>query len=149
MLGLFSVSPWVWVGALVLLAATGATGFVAGIDWQQGRQALGEVKVLVRKIEVIKYVAKKDNEQSAKYEREKAALEAEMDELRREYAGLRKKLDERDGVCDLPADVLRLLNRARAAGRAAADPGKPDAAVPAAAATGGREAGSGGRADAR
>jgi hypothetical protein len=122
-------SPWVWLSAVVLLVGTFGTGFMKGAEWEQGKAAKIVVETLIKRIETIKYVVKKDNEIVVKHEQEKARLRDEMDGLRREYDKLRGELDKRDGVCDLPPAILGVLNRARGAGGPTPNPGKPDATV--------------------
>lgn len=145
--GLLSISPWVWVGALLLLAGAFGSGFTTGVEWQQGKDAVHDKEVLVKKVETIRTVVKQDNVLVAKHEQEKEALRVEMDGLRREYEKVRGVLDKRDGVCDLPADVLGVLNRARGGSGSSADSGKPAATVRPLAAPAGWAAGGGDKAN--
>lgn len=126
---LFSISPWVWVGALVLLAGAFGAGTMTGIEWQQGRQAVRDGEVRILKGKTITLIGKADNRAAAQHEQEKEALRTEIDGLRREYEKVRGQLDKRDGVCDLPADVLSVLNRARRGAGSSTDPGKPASTV--------------------
>lgn len=123
------LNPYVWGGILLALALAGGTGFMKGISWEQGRAA---IKELNRKDAVIKatdIVYKKDNSTVAAHEQEKAGLHDEINGLRREYDRLRGELDKRAGVCDLPAPVLGVLNRARTGLGSPADSGKSQADV--------------------
>lgn len=145
--GLLSISPWVWVGALLLLAGAFGSGTITGIEWQQGRQAIRDVEVRVLKGKTVDRIVKADNKVAAQHEREKDALRTEIDSLRREYEKVRGQLDKRDGVCDLPADVLSVLNRARGGSGSSADSGKPAATVRPLAAPAGWAAGGGDKAN--
>lgn len=118
-----------WALIILFAAAFGGACFVAGALYSEKEDAEDTVKVYVKKVEVIKYVAKEDNKASAKHEQEKEELRKEINGLRREYDGLRDVLDKRKGVCDLPPPVLSVLNRARGGSGLPADPSKPAGVV--------------------
>lgn len=130
-----------WLIIAAIGVALAATGFIKGVQYQEGRTAIKERDVLVKKVETIKYVTKKDNTIVAKHEQEKAALQDEIAGIRREYAKVRSELDKRDGVCDLPEPVFGMLNRARTGLGPASNSSKHTATVPAPQASGKPEAG--------
>jgi len=122
-----------WAIIALLVAAFGGASFVAGVLHAEKQAVREDVRILTKEKKVIQYVAREDNKRTALFEAERDAIRNEFNGLRREYDSLRKELDARDGQCDLPAPVVRMLDRARAASGSSASALQPPAAVPAAA----------------
>jgi hypothetical protein len=107
---------------LVLIAAAGATGFVKGIEWDQGKTARAEVNVLTKRIETTKTVHAEQREIASAYERGKASRDNEFDGLQGQLDAALGRADRLPPVCDLTSDDLRLWNAARTGARG----GQPD-----------------------
>lgn len=137
-----------WLALLAVIAATGAAGFVKGIEYQEGKQARVEVQTLTKRIDVVKKVAVGQEKISAAYEKGRAEREAEFKRLDAEYQqNIRSVLAALPAACTWGDDIVGLLNRSREAGRPAPNPGKSADPMPAPRPPYRREAGVGGEAD--
>jgi hypothetical protein len=121
-----------WLALLSAFALTGAVGFIKGIEYQEGKRARAEVQLLTQRVEVIKKVAVGQEKISQAYEKGRAEREAEFNKLHAEYEqNIRSVLSSLPDSCTWNDGVIGLLNRARQAGRPAANPSKSNDAVPA------------------
>jgi len=110
-------------GVLVAIAAAG-TGYIKGKLDESDRQKLIFSDVIVKQIERIKTVYINDGKASEAYERGRKERENEFKKL---LAELEKNpvLVTMPSSCDLPDDVVGLLNIPRSADRPASGSGKP------------------------
>jgi hypothetical protein len=137
-----------WLALLAVIAATGAAGFMKGIEYQEGKQARVEVQTLTKRIEVVNKVAVGQEKISAAYEKGRSEREAEFKKLETEYAqNIRSVLASLPSACTWSDDVVGLLNRSRQAGRPAANPSKSVEPMPAPRSSYRWETGVGGEAD--
>lgn len=122
-----------WLAILSAFVLTGAVGFIKGIEYQEGKHARVEVQTLTKTVEVIKKVSVGQERIAAAYEKGRAEREAEFNKLHAEYEqNIRSVLANLPLACTWNDDVVGLLNRARQAGRPAANPGKSSDPMPAA-----------------
>lgn len=111
----------VWLVGLLLLAGSFVSGYVKGREAEQKEQKLAMAEIIVKRIERIKTVYIKDGNVSDAYEKGKKERE---DEFKRLMAELEQaKLDAISPSCNLPDDVVRLLNTPRS-GRLSSSPEK-------------------------
>lgn len=109
-----------WLALLSAFVLAGATGFLKGMEYQQGKQALVEVQTLTKRVEVVKKVAVGEQRISAAYEKGRSERDAEFKKLQAEYEqNIRSVLAALPAVCTWGDDVVGLLNRARDAQRSA------------------------------
>lgn len=121
-----------WVLLAIAFAGAGGLGFLKGADWQQGKQALAEVKVLTKRIEIIRTIHVGQEEIASAYEKGRADREEDFRKLQAEFdQKLRDALVSLPAACTWGDDVVGLLNRARGARRPAADSSKSHDTVPA------------------
>ncbi len=114
-----------WLALLSAFVLTGAVGFLKGIEYQEGKHARVEVQTLTKTVEVIKKIQVGQDKISSDYEKGRAEREAEFKKLQSEYdQSIRAVLAAMPDACTWGDDVVGLLNRARQAGRPAANPGK-------------------------
>lgn len=116
------------VGAVTFAAVT---GFYQGAEWQKGKQAKQEVKVLTQKVEVVKQVQVGQDKIAAAYEKGRTEREEEFRKLQLEFdQKLQGVLAALPTACTWSDDVVSLLNRARGAGRPAANPSSAPVPLP-------------------
>jgi hypothetical protein len=122
-----------WLILAAAFAATGVTGFLKGMEYQEGKVAKAEVQVLTKRIETVKKIAVGQEKISQAYEKGRQEREAEFKKLQSEYEqSIRSVLAAMPDACSWNDDVVGMLNRARQAGRPAANPGKSPDPLPSA-----------------
>lgn len=115
-----------WLAILSAFVFAGALGFVKGIEYQEGKQAMAEVQVLTKRVEVVKKVQVGQERISAAFEKGRAEREAEFKKLHAEYEqNIRSVLAALPDACAWNDDIVGLLNRSRGAVRPSANPAKP------------------------
>ena len=123
---MFALSPTFWGVIALIVALAAATGFVKGMEWEQGKQAKVVVETLVKVITVFKTVVKKDNETVAALQESNARLEEELHDVRTKFAAVRDQLNK---MGSLPPDTVSMLNVARGSGGSPANPGNANPVV--------------------
>lgn len=102
----------VWLAGLLLLAGSFVSGYVKGRESEQKEQKLAMAEIIVKRIERIKTVYINDGNVSEAYEKGRKEREDEFKRLKAELE--QAKLDAISPSCNLPDDVVRLLNTPRA-----------------------------------
>lgn len=111
----------VWLVGLLLLAGSFGSGYIKGREAEQNEQKLAMAEIIVKRIERIKTIYINDGNVSEAYEKGKREREDEFKRLKAELE--QAKLDAIPPSCNLPDDVVRLLNTPRA-GRLSSSPEK-------------------------
>jgi len=109
-------------GTLVVVAAAG-TGYLKGKLDEQDRQKLAMSDVIVKRVEKIRTVLVNDGKVSEAYERGRKERDDEFNKLLAELESAAPMLIAIPASCDLPDDVVRLLNGPRSGASSGA--GKP------------------------
>lgn len=112
----------VWLAGLAILAGSFGTGYIRGKLDEQENQKLAWADVIVKQIERTKTVYINDGKISEAYEKGKREREDEFSRLKAQLES--SKLEAMPSSCDLPDDVVRLLNTPRTGGLSA-DTQKP------------------------
>lgn len=115
-------------GVLVAIAAAG-TGYIKGKLDESDRQKLIFSDVIVKQVERIKTVYVNDGRVSEAYERGRKEREDEFKKLLAELEAAKPALIAMPSSCDLPDDVVGLLNIPRSADRPASGSGKPSGSM--------------------
>lgn len=115
----------VWLaGAFVVIFAFGS-GYIRGKFDEQDKQKIALNDVIVKQVERIKTVYINDGKVSEAYEKGRKERDNEFKKLMAELEAARAGLEAMPVSCDLPDDVVRLLNIPRSSDRPAPSSSKP------------------------
>lgn len=103
--------PYRLLAMALLVVASFLAGGVLGVNWQQGRDAIHEKDVLVKRIETTKTVIKQDNTALAAAQERNRQLQEDNDRLAREAEEHAKTIPD-PSACWLDGKRVRTIRRA-------------------------------------
>ena len=104
-----------WLAGMLVVIAAFGTGYIKGKVAEQDKQKLAAAEIVMQRIKTMQTVYVNDGRVSEAYEKGKRERE---DEFNRTIEDLkRSQIVAMPASCDLPDDVVRLLNGSRSANR--------------------------------
>jgi len=113
----------VWLAGMLVVVAAFGTGYIKGKVAEQDKQKLAAAEVVMQRIKTMQTVYVNDGRVSEAYEKGRREREDEFNKTIEDLK--RSQVAAMPASCDLPDDVIRLLNSSRSDGRSSSDSGKP------------------------